>query len=120
MMAETEEIFYSLERYFSTKQKLKGKKALVTAGPTHEAIDPVRFIGNNSSGKMGFAIAEELANLGAEVSLISGPTHLSTSNQSIKIKRVTSAEEMFEACVSLFPFADITVLSAAVADFSPS
>src|SRR6267154_2943645 len=119
-MAEPEEVVERLTNFFQRNQKLQGKKALVTAGPTHEAIDPVRFIGNNSSGKMGFAIAEELANLGAEVSLISGPTHLSTSNQSIKIKRVTSAEEMFEASVSLFPFADITVLSAAVADFSPS
>src|SRR5689334_4517204 len=79
-MAEPEEIVVYLERFFSKNQRLKGKKALVTAGPTHEAIDPVRFIGNNSSGKMGFAIAEELANQGAEVNLISGPTYLTTNN----------------------------------------
>jgi len=80
----------------------------------------VRFIGNNSSGKMGFAIAEELANLGADVSLIAGPTHLTIANQSIHMKRVTSAEEMFQASIAVFPSVDITVLSAAVADFSPS
>jgi len=119
-MAEPEEIVKQLVTFFQKNQKLKGIKALVTAGPTHEAIDPVRFIGNNSSGKMGFAIAEELASQGAEVSLISGPTQLATSNQSINVRRVTSAEEMFEASVSLFPSVDITVLSAAVADFSPS
>lgn len=119
-MAEPEEIFSSLERFFSTNQKLKGKKALVTAGPTHEAIDPVRFIGNNSSGKMGFAIAEELANQGAEVNLISGPTNLSISNPKVKLSRVTSAEEMYKACIDVFSSTDITVLSAAVADFKPS
>lgn len=118
-MAEPEEIVAYLERFFLSSQKLKGKKALVTAGPTHEAIDPVRFIGNNSSGKMGFAIAEELANQGAEVNLISGPTHLSTSSPRVKLSRVTSAEEMYKACTDLFPTIDITVLSAAVADFKP-
>jgi len=118
-MAEPEEIIERLNFFFQNNQRLKGKKALVTAGPTHEAIDPVRFIGNNSSGKMGFAIAEELANQGAEVNLVSGPTNLTSANQSIKIKRVTSAEEMFEACAAFFPFTDITVLSAAVADFRP-
>ncbi|HLZ15521.1 MAG TPA: bifunctional phosphopantothenoylcysteine decarboxylase/phosphopantothenate--cysteine ligase CoaBC, partial [Cyclobacteriaceae bacterium] len=119
-MAEPEEIMERLTAHFRTGQKLKGKRALVTAGPTHEAIDPVRFIGNNSSGKMGFAIAEELADQGAEVNLISGPTYLTASNQSIKIRRVTSAEEMYAASVSLFPSTDIAVLSAAVADFKPS
>ena len=119
-MAEPEEIMARLIFFFQNNQRLKGKKALVTAGPTHEAIDPVRFIGNNSSGKMGYAIAEELANQGAEVNLISGPTNLTSANQSIKIKRVTSAEEMYEACATFFPFTDITVLSAAVADFRPS
>ncbi len=118
-MAEPEEIISCLNNFFSNNQKLNGKKALVTAGPTHEAIDPVRFIGNNSSGKMGFAIAEELAAQGAEVNLISGPTHLSSSHPSIKIKNVTSAEEMYQACVAVFPSTDITVLSAAVADFKP-
>lgn len=118
-MAEPEEIVLHLERFFSASQKLKGKKALVTAGPTHEAIDPVRFIGNNSSGKMGYAIAEELASQGAEVSLVSGPTNLTMANPRVKLSRVTSAEEMYKACVAIFPSIDIAVLSAAVADFKP-
>ncbi|MBS1681738.1 MAG: bifunctional phosphopantothenoylcysteine decarboxylase/phosphopantothenate--cysteine ligase CoaBC [Bacteroidetes bacterium] len=119
-MAELEEIVAQVESSFGHIQKLKGKKALVTAGPTYEAIDPVRFIGNNSSGKMGFAIAEELANQGADVNLISGPTHLAATHSNIKVIRVTSAEEMYKASVSLFPSTDITVLSAAVADFKPA
>lgn len=118
-MAEPEEIVSHLERFFTSNQKLKGKKALVTAGPTHEAIDPVRFIGNNSSGKMGYAIAEELASQGAEVNLVSGPTNLTMNNPRIKLSRVTSADEMYKVCVGLFPTADIAVLSAAVADFKP-
>jgi len=118
-MAEPEEIVSHLERFFSASQKLKGKKALVTAGPTHEAIDPVRFIGNNSTGKMGFAIAEELASQGADVSLISGPTNLAMNNPRVKLSKVTSADEMYKACVELFPSTDIAVLSAAVADFKP-
>jgi phosphopantothenoylcysteine decarboxylase/phosphopantothenate--cysteine ligase len=99
---------------------LKGKTVLVTAGPTHEAIDPVRFIGNHSSGKMGFAIAEALADEGAIVNLITGPTQQHTVHPSVSVKSVTSAEEMFNACNTLFPAADITVLSAAVADYKPS
>ncbi|MEQ9591056.1 MAG: phosphopantothenoylcysteine decarboxylase, partial [Cyclobacteriaceae bacterium] len=87
--------------------------------PTHEALDPVRFIGNNSSGKMGFAIAEELANQGAKVTLVSGPTALSTSHPNIEVLRVTSAEEMYNLSVKAFPGSDIAVLSAAVADFRP-
>lgn len=118
-MAEPEEIVHQLTIHFATKETLKGKKALVTAGPTHEAIDPVRFIGNNSSGKMGYAIAEALAARGARVELVSGPTHLSITNPNIQLTRVTSAEEMYMACSSLFPAMDITVLSAAVADFKP-
>ncbi len=117
-MAEPEEIITQLTRFFDNG-KLKGKQALVTAGPTHEAIDPVRFIGNNSSGKMGFAIAEELANQGAEVTIVSGPTQQSTTHPHIKIKKVTSAEEMFTASQSLFAAADIIVLAAAVADYRP-
>jgi phosphopantothenoylcysteine decarboxylase/phosphopantothenate--cysteine ligase len=117
-MAEPEEVMEHLHRFFDGG-KLKGKKALVTAGPTHEAIDPVRFIGNNSSGKMGFAIAEELASQGAEVNLISGPTQERTVNPLIKVKNVTSAEEMFEACKAVFSSSQITVLSAAVADYKP-
>ncbi len=119
-MAEPEEIISFLENHFSSTKKLTGKKALVTAGPTYEALDPVRFIGNNSSGKMGFAIAEELANQGAEVELISGPTHLSMDHVGVKLTRVVSAEEMFNACLTRFASSDITVLSAAVADYKPA
>lgn len=119
-MAEPEEIVHQLTMHFATAETLKGKKALVTAGPTHEAIDPVRFIGNNSSGKMGYAIAEVLASRGAKVELVSGPTHLSLAHPNIQVTKVTSAEEMYTACSSLFPKMDITVLSAAVADFKPA
>ena len=118
-MAEPEVILAYLENFFLNRNRLKGKKVLVTAGPTHEAIDPVRFIGNNSSGKMGFAIAETLADFGAEVSLVSGPTSLSLHHPNIQVKDVTSAEEMYNACKSIFPASDIAVLAAAVADFKP-
>ncbi len=118
-MAEPEEIMIRLEALFSQKKKLVGKKALVTAGPTYEPIDPVRFIGNYSSGKMGFAIAEALAQEGAHVDLVSGPTHERTSQSGIMLHPVTSAQEMFDQCRQLFPTADITVLSAAVADYKP-
>ena len=118
-MAEPEEILSYLSDHFANTIKLKGKKALVTAGPTYEAIDPVRFIGNNSSGKMGFAIAESLANSGAEVHLISGPTSQSTIHPNIHLEKVVSAEEMYQACKLQFPSSDITVLSAAVADYKP-
>lgn len=119
-MAEPEEIIAQLTTYFNNQSPLAGKKALVTAGPTHEALDPVRFIGNNSSGKMGYAIAEELANQGAEVTLVSGPTSITVSHPNIKLLRVTSAEEMYQVCVSHFASTDITVLSAAVADYKPA
>ncbi|MEY4930500.1 MAG: bifunctional phosphopantothenoylcysteine decarboxylase/phosphopantothenate--cysteine ligase CoaBC [Bacteroidota bacterium] len=119
-MAEPEEITSILNQYFNSSSPLSEKKALVTAGPTHEALDPVRFIGNNSSGKMGYAIAEELANQGAEVVLVSGPTHLTLNHPKIKLVRVSSAEEMFQACISEFSNTDITVLSAAVADYKPA
>lgn len=119
-MAESEEIITQLNTYFAASYQLSGKKALVTAGPTYEALDPVRFIGNNSSGKMGYAVAEELANKGADVILVSGPTHLTVSHPKIKVVRVTSAEEMYQACVSNFTDSDITVLSAAVADYKPT
>lgn len=118
-MAEPEEIIHQLNVHFVTSGSLKGKRALVTAGPTHEAIDPVRFIGNNSSGKMGYAIAEALASRGAKVDLVSGPTHITTHHPDVQVTHVTSAEEMYNACASIFPGADITVLSAAVADFRP-
>ena len=118
-LAEPEEIVDYLENYFRQNQKLTGKKVLVTAGPTYEAIDPVRFIGNHSSGKMGFAIAEALARQGAKVTLVTGPTHLHTNHPNITVKPVMSAEEMFQACAEVFPATDITVLSAAVADYRP-
>lgn len=119
-MAEPETIMEILTSYFSQGQKLKGKKALVTAGPTHEAIDPVRFIGNHSSGKMGFAVAEALANLGAEVNLVSGPTQQHTQHPCIHVTKVTTAKQMLDACSAYFDAADITVLSAAVADYKPA
>ncbi len=119
-MAEPEEIFHHLEDFFNRLPKLQGKKVLVTAGPTHEPIDPVRFISNHSSGKMGFAIAEALAHEGAEVNLITGPTNQHTLHPKISVKQVTTAQEMFDACTALFPSSDITVLSAAVADYRPA
>ena len=118
-MAEPEEIVALLEQDFKKKLPLTGKKALVTAGPTYEAIDPVRFIGNHSSGKMGFAIAEELYRLGARVTLISGPTALTLSSKTIKRIDVVTAEDLLEATLAEFSEADITVMSAAVADYKP-
>ena len=119
-MAEPEEIVRYLESFFKHGQKLKGKTVLVTAGPTHEAIDPVRFIGNHSSGKMGFAIAESLANSGAQVNLVTGPTSQHTSHPRVNVKRIMSAEDMYTACLELFPKTDIAVLAAAVADYKPA
>ena len=119
-MAEPEDIFKQIDFFFSDSQKLKGKRVLVTAGPTYEAIDPVRFIGNHSSGKMGFAIAEELAREGASVNLVTGPTDQRTNVQGITVKQVVSAEEMYEACTAVFESTDITVLAAAVADYRPA
>jgi len=117
-MAEPETITNFLQSFFKDKDALIGKKALVTAGPTYEAIDPVRFIGNHSSGKMGYAIAEELADRGAEVTLVSGPVQVRTNNSSIEIIKTASAEEMHFACTSRNGF-DITVMAAAVADYTP-
>ena len=99
--------------------RLRGKKVLITAGPTYEKIDPVRFIGNYSSGKMGYAIAETCASEGAEVTLVSGPTSLQPRHASIRCIRVESAQEMYEVTTAQFADADITILSAAVADFTP-
>jgi phosphopantothenoylcysteine decarboxylase/phosphopantothenate--cysteine ligase len=117
-MAEPEEIIEFLNTHIKHGLPLLGKQILVTAGPTYEAIDPVRFIGNHSSGKMGFAIAEEFSKLGAEVTLISGPS-AEKANKAIKRVDVTSASEMHLACLNYFPQADITVMSAAVADYTP-
>lgn len=118
-LAAPEKIVESLEAFFNGQMSLVGKKVMVTAGPTYEKIDAVRFIGNYSSGKMGYAIAEECASRGAEVVLVSGPTSLNVHNSNIKLVKVNSAREMYEACNSEFPQCNAAVLSAAVADFTP-
>ena len=118
-MAEPEHILSFLENDILQKLPLKGKKILITAGPTYEAIDPVRFIGNHSSGKMGFDIANEAANKGAEVILVSGPTHLNVQNSSIKLIRVTSAQDMYDACHEFYNTIDVAIAAAAVADYRP-
>ncbi len=119
-MAEPEHIVAYLNNKLSESLPLYGKTALITAGPTYEAIDPVRFIGNHSSGKMGFAIAEALANNGAKVILVSGPSSEKITNENVLIQNVVSANEMLEACLNVFPKVNIAVLSAAVADYKPS
>lgn len=119
-LAEPEEIIEVLNSYFSNNTPLKGKKALVSAGPTYENIDPVRFIGNHSSGKMGYAIAHRLAALGADVTLVSGPSHQTVSNTAIKKVAVTSAQQMFDACTGVAAQQDIIVMAAAVADYTPT
>ena len=118
-MAEPENIIQFIENDIAQKLPLRGKKILVTAGPTYEAIDPVRFIGNHSSGKMGFDIANEAANLGAEVVLISGPSHLKVAHNSIKVVPVISAEEMYQACHLYYENTDVAIAAAAVADYRP-
>ena len=118
-MEEPEKIVEVLEQYFAKQQKLAGKKVLITAGPTYEKIDPVRFIGNYSSGKMGLALAEVCAEQGAEVTLICGPVMLQTSHPNIKRIDVESAQQMYEAATKHFPKTDIAILCAAVADFTP-
>ena len=118
-MAEPEEIIEILSQHFEQGEILKGKNVLVTAGPTFEAIDPVRFIGNHSTGKMGYAIAESLAKAGASVTLVSGPTNLTINHPHLKVINTTSADEMFAVCEKVFQTSDITVLSAAVADYKP-
>ena len=119
-MQEPEEIVRTLDEYFSQIQELKGKRVLITAGPTYEKIDPVRFIGNYSSGKMGFALAEECARRGAEVELVSGPVSLQIHHPSVHRTNVESAQEMFHAATERFTQADIAILCAAVADFTPT
>lgn len=118
-MAEPENIIAFLEADLESKLPLKGKKILVTAGPTYEAIDPVRFIGNHSSGKMGFDIANEAASLGAEVFLIAGPTHYKAKSSLIKVVDVVSAQEMYDACHQYFNEVDAAIAAAAVADYRP-
>jgi phosphopantothenoylcysteine decarboxylase/phosphopantothenate--cysteine ligase len=119
-MAEPEAILQYLQDHLLQHRDLEGQRALVTAGPTYEPLDPVRFIGNHSSGKMGIAIAEELARRGAEVQLVLGPSSYSTQAKGIAIQRVQTAEEMYQACAAYWPSASLAVMSAAVADYSPT
>ena len=119
-MAEPENIISFLENNLLQKLPLRGKKILITAGPTYEAIDPVRFIGNHSTGKMGFDIANCAANLGADVTLVTGPTHLNVANSNIRLERISTAQEMFDACAKVFSNCDVFVAAAAVADYRPT
>lgn len=125
-MEEPENIFYTLESFFRlqdatlNKKDLKGRRIMITAGPTYEKIDAVRFIGNFSTGKMGFALAEECATRGAKVELIAGPVGLKTRHPNIHRTDVTSAQQMYEVATTCFPTCDTAILCAAVADFTPS
>lgn len=120
-MEEPEQIVDCLDRFFSQNESMKGKRVLITAGPTYEKIDPVRFVGNYSSGKMGFALAEECARRGAEVDFICGPVSSDMKTQSPLIHRydVESAKDMYDRAISMFPAVDAGILCAAVADFTP-
>jgi len=118
-MEEPENIVAYLERYFAQRDELAGKKIVITAGPTYEKIDPVRFIGNYSSGKMGFALAEECAARGAEVTLVAGPVQMKTVHPAIRRIDVESCAEMYEATTAAFTEANAAILCAAVADFTP-
>lgn len=119
-MEEPENIVKVLEEFFSSSRPLSGKKILVTAGPTYERIDPVRFIGNFSTGKMGYALADAAARAGAEVTVISGPVSVSPSERSVKVIGVESACQMAKECERLFPETDIAIMCAAVADYAPA
>ncbi len=118
-MQEPDILVASMADFFEKQQRLSGKTFLVTAGPTYEAIDSVRFIGNYSSGKMGYAIAEELANQGGKVILVSGPTHQKLNHPNIEKTDVVSAREMYEACITKFPETNGAIMNAAVSDFTP-
>jgi len=118
-MAEPETILAFIEENFFLNKDLAGKRALVTAGPTFEPIDPVRFIGNHSSGKMGVAICRELARRGAEVHLVLGPSYITVDEDRIHLHKVQTAEQMYQTSLEMFPQADITIMSAAVADYTP-
>ena len=118
-MAEPENIVAFIEDDLNSKLPLKGKSILITAGPTYEAIDPVRFIGNHSSGKMGFDIASSAANLGAFVTLVTGPTSCKVFNPLIKVVNVVSAQEMYDACHEVYSTVDVAIAAAAVADYRP-
>ncbi len=119
-MAEPEDIVAGLIQDFEKSQKLKGKRILITAGPTHEAIDPVRYIGNRSTGKMGIALAEVCAEMGASVELILGPSSQEVNGTNITVTRVVSAEQMYQVATSLYPSMDAGIMAAAVADFTPT
>ena len=119
-MEEPENIVAVLEEFFDRSLPLKGKKMLITAGPTYERIDPVRFIGNFSTGKMGYAIADAAAKAGAEVTVVSGPVSVKPAEESVKVVKVESAQEMCSECVKLFPSMDLAVMCAAVADYAPA
>lgn len=118
-MEEPERIFEVIEEFFATPKPLQGKRILITAGPTFEKIDPVRFIGNYSTGKMGYALAEVCAEMGADVHLVSGPVQMQTKHSNISRQDVESAQEMYDAAVEMFPNCDAAILCAAVADFTP-
>lgn len=118
-MAEPHSILQWMQDHFASASELKGRKALVTAGPTYEAIDPVRFIGNHSSGKMGIALAKELQARGAEVTLVLGPGSAAFDETGLHLQRVTSAHEMLEACQNVFDKVDLAIMAAAVADYTP-
>lgn len=118
-MAEPEQIIKFVEESLEMQAPLKGKKVLLSAGPTYEAIDPVRFIGNHSSGKMGMALAEKAAEMGADVTIVHGPITLKPTNGNIKSIPVQSAAEMFEACTNHYSSADIVIMAAAVSDYRP-
>lgn len=119
-MEEPEKIFAVLDEFFSSPQPLKRKKVMVTAGPTYERIDPVRFIGNFSTGKMGYAIADAASRLGADVTIVSGPVAVRPTEPEVKVIDVESARQMCEACTDLFPQTDIAIMCAAVADYAPA
>lgn len=119
-MEEPEEIAELIEAHFGVPNDFEGKKVLVTAGPTYESIDPVRFLGNHSSGKMGIAIADEFAARGAEVTLVCGPSKISSQQEAVKRINIRSAQEMFEACSAVQNEIDVAVMAAAVADYTPS
>lgn len=119
-MAEPEEILEAVDAFFDASASMKGLKVMITAGPTYEKIDPVRFIGNYSSGKMGYAIADEAARRGAEVTVVSGPVSVVPSEPGVRVIKVESAREMMEAAEREFAGADVAVMAAAVADYAPA
>ncbi|HDO28098.1 MAG TPA: bifunctional phosphopantothenoylcysteine decarboxylase/phosphopantothenate--cysteine ligase CoaBC [Bacteroidetes bacterium] len=119
-LEEPEKILEVIKDALNPKSVFRGKKVLVSAGPTYEPVDPVRFLGNHSTGRMGIEMATAFAGLGAEVNLVLGPSGLTTDDPSIKVYPVTTAEEMYDRCMGIFPESDITVMAAAVADFTPA